>query len=396
MKEKLFSIFFCIYLFWNSILSSVLGQSGLAMDGSIMRMTLVGIFALSVIFFISFSPRIEGERKAIALLLLFGILLYSTRFFHRTDPEAFKLYNGQILRWGADCVPACLIGITLLKLNDYSFIHKIMPWLCLLLTPFMAYTTLTLGRLEGQMVIESGMNYQTIAYQMAVLCCYSFYYTFIYKEKKSKLVKLIMLPTMLLQAVCCMMSGGRGGVVLLAVYALYMIYFLKVHNKVSLFKILLVAGVLVIAFLFAADYLGLQESSGFARSSGLLHDDDRFEQWRQYYPYISENILLGWGLGGDYFTVGFYSHNMFVDWLLETGIVGTCILVTIYYKIYNRIYNLTKLNEIYVIVMIFFIYGLVMNMFSGYWIGTSAHWMAMGVAIAYIYAYNKEFNNCTL
>lgn len=398
MKEKLFSIFFCIYLFWNSILSSVLGQNGIEMDGMIMRLTLVAIFAIAFYFYMTIKPRVDGERKVWIYIVLFAVLYYSTQYInssaggtqtmHQSDFK--QMYMGQFLRWGSDCVPGCLIGMTLLKLKDYSFIHKILPWLCLLLTPFMAVATLTMGRLEGQMHIEGGMNYQTVAYQMAVLCCYGFYYTFIYKERSSKIVKIIMLPTMLLQAVCCLMSGGRGGVVLLAVYALYMIYFLHTRKKVSILRIILVGFALIVAFFSAADYLGLQDSSGFARSSGLTHDDDRFEFWSQYTPFFSQNPLLGWGLGGDYFTVGFYSHNIFIDWMLETGIVGTIILARIFYKSYKRLYELTGLNEIFVVVMIFFIYGFVMNLFSGYWISTSSNWMAFGISMTYLYAYRKQ------
>lgn len=398
MKEKLFSVFFCIYLFWNSILSSVLGQNGVEMDGIVMRMTLVFIFSVSLYFYLTIKPHVAGERKTWFFIIVFAILYYSTQYtnsssgvtpmMHQYDFK--QLYMGQFLRWGVDCVPGCLIGITLLKLKDYSFIHKILPWVCLLLTPFMAAATLTMGRLEGQMHIEGGMNYQTVAYQMAVLCCYSFYYTFIYKEKKTWFVKIIMLPTMLLQATCCLMSGGRGGVVLLVVYVLYMIYFLHTRKKVSLFRIIAFGAVLLIAFFFVADYLGLQESSGFARSSGLVHDDDRFVFWSQYTRFFSQNMLLGWGLGGDYFTVGFYSHNIFVDWMLETGIIGTSLLAIIFYKSYKRLYELTALNEIFVVVLIFFIYGFVMNLFSGYWISTSSNWMAFGIAMTYIFMYKKQ------
>lgn len=400
MKEKLFSIFFCIYLFWNSILSSFLGQNGVEMDGIVMRITLVLIFSVSLYFYLTIKPHVYGERKTWFIIIIFAILYHSTQYasgtsgvtpmMHQYDYR--ELYMGQFLRWGADCIPACLIGITLLKLKDYSFIHKILPWLCLLLTPFMATATLTMGRLEGQMHIEGGMNYQTVAYQMAVLCCYGFYYTFIYKENKSWIIKIIMLPTMLLQATCCLMSGGRGGVVLLGVYVLYMVYFLHTRKKISLLRILSFGAVLLIAFFFMADYLGLQESAGFARSSELVHDEDRFELWSQYTGFISQNPVLGWGLGGDYFTVGFYSHNIFIDWMLETGIIGTALLAIIFYKSYRRLYELTSLNEIFVVVMIFFIYGFVMNLFSGYWITTGSNWMALGIAMTYTYMYKKQAN----
>ena len=80
MKEKLFSIFFCIYLFWNSILSSVLGQNGIEMDGMFMRITLVVIFAIAFYFYMAIKPRVDGERKAWVYIILFAILYYSTQY----------------------------------------------------------------------------------------------------------------------------------------------------------------------------------------------------------------------------------------------------------------------------------------------------------------------------
>lgn len=76
--------------------------------------------------------------------------------------------------------------------------------------------------------------------------------------------------------------------------------------------------------------------------------------------------------------------------MLETGIVGTIILARIFYKSYKRLYELTALNEIFVVVMIFFIYGFVMNLFSAYWISTSSNWMAFGISMTYLYAYRKQ------
>ena len=157
----------------------------------------------------------------------------------------------------------------------------------------------------------------------------------------------------------------------------------------SLLKILLGGvGLLTISYILA-DYLGVFDSAGFMRSSNLVNDEDRFELWREYLPYIEKYLLFGWGLGGDYFTWGFYSHNIFIDFLLETGLVGTAILCCTFYLIYKRLFRLTALNEVYIIVIIFFIYGIVMNMFSGYWITTSTNWLSFGIAMTYWYAYKR-------
>lgn len=369
---------------------TVLGQRGITIDGTYARIVLVSIFVLSLYFYMVFKPRVQGERKLIVSLIAFGLLFYSTRLFHSTTPDAFNLYNGQLLRWGADCVPACLIGVSLIKLNDYSYIHKILPWLCLLLTPFMSYGVLTMGQDNGQYFLDGGFNYQVIAYQMAVMCCYSFFYTFIYKNKSNALLKIITCVAMMIQAATCLMSGGRGGVVLLFAYMLYMVYFLHKWKGVSFVKIIFFGIAILAAMFIVANYMGVMDSAGFARSSGLMDDKDRYEQWGQYIPYLSEHMLLGWGLGGDYFTVGFYSHNIFLDWYLETGVIGTLVLFHIFLKSYKRLVTLTTMDDIYIVVMIYFIYGLVFNLFSGYWISQNSNWLLFGIAATYSYEYNKR------
>lgn len=352
----------------------------MASESSIIRLLLVGIAVISWLFYLSFSPIAYKELKMICLLVLFGVLFYSTHFLYESDALRQRLYIGQFLRWGADCTSACAIGMSLMKLKDYKVIHKILPWEGIALTPFMSIACLTLGIKEGQMHLEGGMNYQTVAYSMAILFCLSLFYTFIYNRHSGRLKKLFFLSAMLIQAVCCAMAGGRGGLVLLVAYVIYMSYYLLRNKILSAKKLLLIGFFIVIVFLFLATQLGLWESAGFNRSSNAIHDTDRLQMWKGIWNYVKANNYLGYGLGGDYFTFGFYTHNIILDFILELGIFGLLIMSYCFWQTYKRLFILSKSNEIFVIIMIFFIYGVVMNMFSGYWVSTSSNWMAFGVA----------------
>lgn len=382
MKEKLFQIFFCIYIFWSVALSSFLGYRGIDVDGLVMRIALVVIALISWIFYLSYGSRFKNEKMMIGLLLFFGVYFYSTQYSH-VQCVNYNGYIGQLLRWGSDCVSGCLIGMILTKLEDYSFIHKFLPWECIALTPFMAYATITLGSTQGQMHLDGGMNYQTVAYAMAELFAFSFFYSFIYNTEKDQffLKKLIMMFAMLVQAACCAMSGGRGGLLLLVVYALYFCYYLIKNKIVSKQKLIKVGSLLTVSFFCLSDHLGVFQSSGFERSSNSLNDDDRFYVWAEYWKYLDDYPLFGYGPGGDYFTVGFYSHNMLIDFMLELGFLGTFIMIGVFFKTYKKVYALSMQDTIFVLVMILFIYGMVMNMFSGYWISKNVNWLAFGVAI---------------
>jgi len=382
MKEKLFQIFFCVFIFWQPLLFSLLGESGTNLDGGIMRMVLVGIFVTSWMFYFSFSPRSINEKKMLLILALFGVAYYSTHYFYTNVPaDALSGYHGQMLRWGADCTSACALGMTLPKVKNFNLIHKILPLESIALTPFMLNAIISSAADEGQYIVTGGLNYQLLAYYMAILFCFSLYYSFVYQKKQSIVIKAAAIVTMLVQAVACCMSGGRGGVVLLVIYVIYMSYFMLKRHIVSKGKLISVALASIIGFLIVANKLDMWSSSGFDRSSNLVNDDDRLLMWESIWHYVSDNNYMPYGLGGDYFTFGFYTHNTILDWCIELGVIGAFVMCIIYLKTYISIFRLSKYNEIFVIAMIIAINAVVMNMFSGYWITTPGMWLAFGIVM---------------
>ena len=186
------------------------------------------------------------------------------------------------------------------------------------------------------------------------------------------------------------MSGGRGGFVLLVVYIVYLAYLMLKYHIVSKSQLIGIVIVSAIGFFILANYLGLFESAGFLRSSQGVKDNDRFELWAEYLPYIVQSPLIGHGLGGDYFTWGFYSHNIFVDWLVEVGLLGFIILSVVFYRTYKKLLQLTKYNQIFIVILILFVYGVIMNMFSGYWISTNTHWLVFGIVAKYKYPHRRK------
>lgn len=380
IKDKLFSFFFCFYIFWNAIVFAVIGKSGVEFDGGLLRVILMAVFGISFLFFFLYGVR-KKDIKVFSILALFGLLYYLTQFFYSSGN--LEGYNGQLLRWGADCVSASLIGISLLKMKSHKFIHRLMPLLCIILTPLFVKATLENAMMSGQMHLEGGMNYQTVAYNLAVLFGISVYYTFINKVYKNIFVKVALLACLPLQIVACCMSGGRGGVVLLVIYVLMMMYIMLKSRIVSKHQLLFILFFCSLSFIFIANYLNLWNSAGFTRSSGLMEDKDRFELWASIWHFVESNHYMGYGLGGDYFTFGFYTHNIILDFILETGIIGFCILFAIFYKIYIFIFKKSFTDDIFILLSIIGVFGLVMNMFSGYWITTYAHWMMLGVYVTY-------------
>ncbi len=379
IKDKLFSLFFCLYLFWEPIACVIFGRNGLEMNGMFMRIFLVTIFILSILFYLIYK-KTNQEIKVIGVLFFFGLMYYCTRFFYSYVSEG---YQGQFLRWGADCVSACFIGMTLMKLKSYSTIHKILPLVCIALTPFLLVSTLENAMDYGQMSVEGGLNYQTVAYCLAYLFGFSSYYVLINKDSTPKIIKILCAVCLPFQSVGCCLSGGRGGVVLLVVYLIVLCYMLLRLKVIKMSGLVVIATLGVCLFLLIANYLHLWDAAGFARSSNLLNDDDRFVLWRNIWHYVTDNYFMGYGLGGAYYSFGFYTHNMFLDFIIEVGILGLVFLILVFVKLYKTIFSLLSRNDIFVILAIISLFGLVMNMFSGYWITTYTHWMILGVVMTY-------------
>ena len=388
IKDKLFSLFFCLYLFWYSIACIILGSNDASVDSSSMRIIMVSIFFLSLGFYFSYKRR--NEIVVWGILTCFALLFYATQFFY---PLKGFTYEGQFLRWGSECTAACLMGITLMKLKNYTVIHKILPLIIICATIFFVPETIKNASSESLMHLDSGMNYQTMAYTLAVLFAMSLYYVFINKEFSHAIIRLILILCMPIQAVTCCMAGGRGGVVLLVVYIFALSFVMLKLRLITKFRLFVLVCFGIVLFVVTSNYLNLWSSTGFARSSGLIHDDDRIELWQSIWIFVENNSYMGYGLGGDYYTFGFYTHNILLDFILELGIFGMFIMLFLFYKIYRVIFKNILTDSIFVLLLIVSLYGLVLNMFSGYWITTYSHWMALGVALTYPHSVKQKTRN---
>lgn len=350
----------------------------------------LGVIAMiSWILYLSY-PRRKKEKLFLLILVIFGLSYLLTGWFYSGNSEYYMDY---FLRWGADCLSAFLLGLTLPKIKQYTLIQRFLPILCNVITPIMILTILRFQVLNMEMRTESGFNYQNMSYQLANMFAINFYSLFIYRNHKSIFHKLFLSIMMIAQAGFCAMSGGRGGFALMIVYALLFLYYMRKNKIISRQKVILIIISVLFVFIYVANYLNLWEISGFARSLQLSLDDGRKEIYDEIFNWIKQSPIWGYGIGGVWFTFGFYSHNILLDWFIEMGIIGLVTMFVLYIKTYKRINILIRASSFYFIIFIFFVYGVVMNMFTNYWIATSSNWLAFGCASSYLsyYYYRKKY-----
>ena len=382
MKDKYFCLFFSIYLFWEPILFSILAALSANITSILMRLMLVIIFLVSLHFFFSYKS-VSERRPYLVVFFILGFLYYLTHFFYDDTFKVENFYYGYFLRWGSDCLSACMLGAVFINIRDFSLMHKSLPFIATVLTPFMMKTIMDNQVEMIELKTENGFNYQNIAYFFAIMSCISLYYSLISKYFKSKRVRFFLLLMAFIQIGCCAMSGGRGGFALLIVYFAYLTFVMKKRNVLTAQQMFLIVILSALGVGFVAYYLGIVESSGFSRAQRLTLDEERAELYLATYKVITESPILGHGLGSVWFTVGFYTHNVFLDLLVETGLIGLLIILNVYIRVLRKVVLLTTYDDSFFVIMIFFIYGLVMNLVTGYWISTFSIWLALGCALSF-------------
>lgn len=314
--------------------------------------------------------KINKRDKQILLLLFFGLFLYiSTSFFYGIKNK----YVSYLLVFVAESIPAAYIGIRLSKSPNIEKINKLLPI-------FIIPTTLLIGTVGVRYAMmqelvsgaEDGFGYQSLSYLMAFSYSYSCYYIFFIKGKKGLVWifgRSTMTLLMLFSALICLTTGGRGGFVYIIVISLFMFYYYLKSSKKSRIKAFVVVTILIMLVFYLVERFNVMESVGMTRvMNRLTEDDNRMFLYQKAYNAFLEAPIFGNGVGSIWWTVGFYSHNMFMDILAEMGVIGGLFFLYIIVNTIWKLLKIVKANPIYFFLFIVFLGALVRNMFSGYWV----------------------------
>ena len=318
------------------------------------------------------------KREHRTLVLLFAILfLYMlTSLFYG---EASNNYKSGLLVYGSECIPAAYIGIRFAKSGSLHRINDILPYAVIPISLLIGTIGLaaalmgtTVGDSDYQEGGDTGLNYQTLSYYMAFSYTYAFYYVFWGNQKsglKSIILRSAMAVDMLFCAVVCLMGGGRGAFVYMVAISFFMLmYYLKSSKKHRGHAILIIS-LLVIVSIYLIIRMGIMQSSGMERVTEHLTDDStRQELFQLAFDAFLSSPIFGRGVGSIWWTVGFYSHNVVLDLLAETGLLGTLFLLNIVWRTIVKLYRLSKIDKIYMFLFLVMMGNVVNCIFSGYYI----------------------------
>lgn len=185
------------------------------------------------------------------------------------------------------------------------------------------------------------------------LCLYSLFF-----EKKSFWYRIYLFSVIGVSLVIFFLGSSRGALVAILLSVMCLFLFSNYKNKIIAAIFIFIS----IPFSFIlSEKIG---SNLFERTDDALSSGDtsgRNELWEDAWNQFINNPILG----GRIEVSGIYPHNMFLEVMMATGIIGMILFCIPFFKsIFNGM-KFSKNDKLYLIPLIIFINGLSQNMFSG-------------------------------
>ena len=387
--NNLFCILFLLLVFFDEFFFFIMIITGTSAEEGMKRyeVAILSGMVLAMLFYDMVNGRINTKTwKVFALMGVLVVLYVLTPIFHNGNPPKFQ---SALLLLVAESIPASYMGAKLgsSSISSMVKIDRILPFFVISISIILGIVGLKYAR-ESMMMRddESGLGYQSMSYFMAYCYAYSAYYVFFSIKKGTRVhnfFKTLMLPNMFFCAIMCLISGGRGAFVFIIFITIYIVWSLKSKFKkhnLSFFVILLSVGAI---FILLASFFDIWNSTGLQRvTENLYHDEEREILFKRAKEAFWESPIIGQGLGSVWYTVGYYSHNILMDMLAETGIIGTAFFAYVLIKTFFILYRKTSQNNIFVLFSLIFLGALVKNAFSGYYLG--AYKLFMMCSFAYV------------
>lgn len=200
-------------------------------------------------------------------------------------------------------------------------------------------------------------------------------YRLIFEINNSIKTKLYLYLCILVSFLMFFLGSTRGSLVVLVFVIPTLIYFGNVKNKMKISALIIIAIPLII---YGAEKTG---SSIFLRTAEAINSGDssgREVLWAQAY----EEFLMNPILGGRIEVSGIYPHNVILELLMSTGIVGFLIFMYLFIKSLNNGIKYSLINKSYLIPLVILINGFVQHLFTSSLWSAILIFMPMGILLS--------------
>lgn len=387
-KRYFFPAFLLFFIFSEPLFNCFMAVMGIDVQGGQMQLLYIGIFAVAMLMFLfDIRKHLWGYKDArVYVPMLIILVLYWITQYLYSEP-AHDLYISQFLSFGVRCAPAAIIGIHFMKNPCFRRMDFLLPFFVLpvgLIIGTIGFGSAMMSELvssgEGD---NGGLNYQSLSYYMAefyAFCAYFIFFASIRGTRFHKVVRWIMIAAMLFFAAVCTMSGGRGAMAFIIVISGYIVYLLYKSKRMS--KGLITLAIIAVAGLFAFIFVRLDiiNSVGLNRVLDKMgSDNERIDLWSTAIASFLKSPVLGHGLGSVWWEVGYFSHDIFLDILVEAGLLGLSLLLFAMVRVFGRMTGFCRVNPGFLFFMFLLLKESILSLVSGYYMSASILWMAFSM-----------------
>lgn len=242
----------------------------------------------------------------------------------------------------------------------------------------------------GLAMNDNNLNYQSLSYLAAYSAALCEVFLLINGNIINKSLSFATYGMIVLDLLTILIAGGRGGLV---AYILFGIIFLvltvrsKQITTQQVIKFILEIILVILGGLYIVRIASNStvSTSGFNRLLGFLNgagDVGRAGIWNKAISSFINSPFVGHGIGSVFYEVGQYSHNIFLDLLVETGLLGTLLFVFFIIYYLRTLFRMMRCDICNSFWLFIFLCGFFMNLFSGYYLISIPMWWSIFAVIS--------------
>lgn len=339
--------------------------------------------------------------KSGARLFLLFAACYITRIiiemlrmktFHLDTSEYFLYF----IAFGA--LPLLILSSLRLREQDYNVIKWSLLVSCFLLSVLTLayYRSLigTVGRISA--AIARDENYiSPLALSYCGTLSIGIGINYLLENRAGFRSRLLVLVFIAFSLVPFFLGASRGSI--FSLFVPFMVMFLSKGNIVASVRMLFIMLIVAVAGIYLGELFGSSVLNRFLNIGSDIAQNNssaiRLEMWKAGFNQFLDNPVFGNSLEVDAFQ--FYPHNIVIEVLLTTGIIGFIPFAALIINGFKRAVFIFRNDPRNGWIGILFIQSFIQNMFSGSIYGASWLWVSLGLLYSFGYVVKQDKNSIT-
>lgn len=384
--------FFLSFLGFYVVLLLVfnIGQADLSRQLTIPMRMMVG-FSSILIFFLSIRNKSPYSNWFFSFVVIYSIRIIidynALKYFYISYTELIFFFLSFVI------IPFVGLSKVNYRLINFTKLYNIFLASALL---FSTFSIFMYGKYIGQVARvstnttgESAMSPLTLSYCGAVIIGVTAFHL-LYVKKITKLTKCLSLIAIALAVIPFFLGASRG-----SIFAVFIPFFMMAISNLSfksILKYIFLFAIIIVLLVYFDEYLGSGLLNRFLGTSEAIESGgssaSRLGIWSKSLSQFVEFPIFGDRLNT--VDVDYYPHNIYIEVLQTTGIIGGIPFFVLVYKTIKASFNIFKNHIEYAWIPVIFIQSVMRHMFSGALYNASWFWASMAIVLSLNYYLNRN------